>query len=785
MSAETTSSSVPYTQANHPLAVKTPLGDDALLLIGVLCHEAISELFNIELQVIAENRKPVVLDKLLGQEITVELELPGSQTPRQNKRVFHGICNRATQGAADRVFTEYRLNVVPEVWRLTMNVQSRIFQNQSVKDILTKVLKGLDVTWALQGTYLPREYCVQYRESDFDFISRLMEEEGIYYYFDHDEDGHQMVVSDAPLVHPEVPPPTEVIFQEPWRQTPEHEDDRITGWITTQEIRSGKVTLWDHSFELTGSKPGTFQHLEATKSILGTVTDGKVSRRLLVGANGDLEIYDYPGRYAQRFDGVAAGSGDNAANLNNIFDDNKRTTEIRMQQEAVPSVLVRGVSYCRQFLSGHRFTKLLLEEGNPAPDGSYLLTSVIHVANLSAYRSGELGGFRYYNNFTATPIALPYRPLRKTPRPTIQGTQTAVVVGSGADGEEIFTDKYGRVKVQFHWDRPGDQNTSEDQGKYKNSSCWVRVATPWAGKQWGMIHIPRIGHEVVVDFQDGDPDTPLIIGSVYNAEMMPPYPLPDKQEHSGLKTRSTTKGTEDDFNELRFEDKKGEEKVYMHAQKDMEKVVENSYTLTVGPKNDLGPSHLLLVQSEKEQKLEAVVGPNSEHGACGLVMDQRTCSPLQTTLGLSIAPKHDYGPARIQMDQTLLEQKMVLEIGPKHDFGPASIAFDQTKLEQMLELKTGPGGLGPASIKFDKTMVEQYLELKLGSASIKLDQKPGLESIEIKVGSNSIKIDQMGISMKGLMLKAEADTLANWKGLITQVSADAMVQVKGGVTMLG
>jgi type VI secretion system secreted protein VgrG len=301
-----------------------------------------------------------------------------------------------------------------------------------------------------------------------------------------------------------------------------------------------------------------------------------------------------------------------------------------------------------------------------------------------------------------------------------------------------------------------------------------------------MIHIPRIGHEVVVDFQDGDPDTPLIIGSVYNAEMMPPYPLPEKQLHSGLKTRSSLDGTEDEFNELRFEDKKGEEKIFCHAQKDFEKVVENSYKLTVGPKNDLGPSHLTLEQAKNAQKLEAVVGTNTEFGASSILMDQKHHSPLEQTLAISIAPKHDFGPASIQMDQTKPEQKMVLQIAPKHDDGPASLTFDQTMLEQLVEAKTGPGGaFGSASVKLDKTPMEQFIELKLGSCSIKLDQKPAQESIEIKVGSNSIKLDQMGISMKGLMLNMEADTQAALKGLITQVSADALMQVKGAITMIG
>ena len=201
-----------------------------------------------------------------------------------------------------------------------------------------------------------------------------------------------------------------------------------------------------------------------------------------------------------------------------------------------------------------------------------MLTSVSHTARQAGYRSGESDGGTYENQFTCIPAAVPYRPSRTTPKPVVPGTQTAVVVGPA--GEEIFTDKYGRVKVQFHWDREGKNDA--------DSSCWVRVGTPWAGKNWGMIHIPRIGQEVIITFLEGDPDRPIIVGSVYNADMMPPYELPQNKTQSGLKSRSTLQGTPDNFNELRFEDKKGEEKIYFHAEKDYEQVVENNFTQKIG-----------------------------------------------------------------------------------------------------------------------------------------------------------------------------------------------------------
>ncbi|TMQ32333.1 MAG: type VI secretion system tip protein VgrG, partial [Planctomycetota bacterium] len=248
----------------------------------------------------------------------------------------------------------------------------------------------------------------------------------------------------------------------------------------------------------------------ADKTIADSVQAGTVNHKEKVANNERLEIYDFPGEYAQRFDGIDKGGGEQPAELQKIFEDNKRTVGIRMQEETAPGIIINGESTCRQFVSGHKFS--LTRHFNA--DGPYLLTTVQHLASSTVdYRSEDKAGYRYENSFTAIPFAQPYRPRRVTPKPFVQGTQTAYVVGPA--GEEIFTDKYGRVKVQFHWDREGKNNA--------DSSCWVRVAQVWAGKRWGASFWPRIGQEVIVAFQEGDPDQPIIVGSVYNADQMPPY----------------------------------------------------------------------------------------------------------------------------------------------------------------------------------------------------------------------------------------------------------------------
>ena len=535
---------MPYTQDNRPMQVVTPLGKDALLLVGLTGTETISQLSSFQLDLLAENKTNVPFDQLLGKLICLEFPQP--------RRFINGIAIRASQGEQDETFTSYRLEIVPQFWVLTRKAQSRIFQHMTVPDILKKVLAGLDVSYSLQGTYHERDYCVQYRETDFNFASRLMEEEGIFYFFNDGEGSHKMVVADTAEIHPSLPAQSAVIYENVLGGT--RKQDRIYDWSKVQELRSGKYLLWDHCFELPG------KHLEADKTIEGSVEAGTVTHKLKVGGNEQFEIYDYPGEYAQRFDGITPSGGERAGDLSKITQDNARTVALRMQQEAFPSLRMQGASNCHHLVSGHKFT---LERHFNA-DGPYLLTTVQHAATLDAYRSNQ-DNFTYDNHFTCTPIALAFRPQRGTPRPVVQGSQTAVVVGPA--GEEIFTDKYGRVKVQFHWDREGRNDI--------NSSCWLRVSTAWAGKKWGAIHIPRIGQEVIVDFLEGDPDQPIIIGSVYNADQMPPYTLPDEKTKSTMQSRSTKGGGAKNFNEIRIEDKKGSEQIFINAEKDMDHRVEN------------------------------------------------------------------------------------------------------------------------------------------------------------------------------------------------------------------
>lgn len=553
-----------FVQTNRLLQITTPLGANKLLATGFHGSEGISQLFSFNAECLADNKTDVDFSKLMGQSITVALRMADEKT----FRYFNGICVCSSQGESDQEFASYQLEIVPKFWLLTKRTQSRIFQHITVPDILKKVLVGFPVKFELTGTYEPRDYCVQYRESDYNFASRLMEEEGIFYFFLHENGVHTMVVADSQDSFRDMPFKNEVTYKNLQQGNPQKEDF-IYKMNKSQQLTSGKVTLWDHHFE----KPHST--LEAFKDIVETVTLGKKAFKLKVADNSALEVYDYPGEYAQRFDGIDKGGGEQPAEVAKIDKDNIRTTSLRMQQIAAQALMVQGTSSCRQFVSGHKFKVKHLDTdpttSHLAIDGQYVITSIQHhvVAQVN-YRSGTNQPFSYSNQIESIPGALIYRPERSTPKPVVPGTQTAVVVGVA--GQEIYTDKYGRIKVQFHWDQHNKYN--------ENSSCWVRVGHLSAGRHWGMLSIPRIGQEVIIDFVEGDPDQPLCIGVVYNAAQMPMYKLPDHKTKSYLRTNSTLGGS--GYNEFRFEDLAGSEQIYIHAQKDMDERVRNDSKERVG-----------------------------------------------------------------------------------------------------------------------------------------------------------------------------------------------------------
>jgi type VI secretion system secreted protein VgrG len=519
---------MPYRQDNRLIAIATPLGDDVLLLQGFTGHEGISRLFSFHLDLLSE-KDSVSFKDIVGQNITIAVTLAD-----QSQRFFNGFVSRFAQSGADARFIHYQMEVVPWLWFLTRIADCRIFQNMTIPDIVQKVFQSRgfsDFKSSLTATYGPREYCVQYRETDFNFVSRLMEQYGIFYYFEHENGKHTLVMADSASVHQ--PCPGQATAQYNQAGGGLDADDVVTGWNMEQELRTGKYSLADYNFETPGA------NLMASETTVDEV-DG----------NTNYEIYDYPGEYINQSQGIAL-------------------SKIRMQEEEASHLVVGGSSICRAFTSGYRFN--LEDHYRDDMNASYILTEIEHVASEggSYIATGGGSGESYSNHFTCIPATVPFRPPRTTPKPFIQGPQTAQVVGKS--GEEIWVDKYGRIKVQFYWDRAGKSNES--------SSCWIRVSQPWAGNGWGAMWIPRVSQEVVVSFLEGDPDRPIITGRVYNAEQMPAYALPDEQTKSYLKSNSSKGGG--GFNEFRFEDKKGEEQIFLHAEKNLDVRVKNNEYETV------------------------------------------------------------------------------------------------------------------------------------------------------------------------------------------------------------
>jgi type VI secretion system secreted protein VgrG len=509
--------------------VDSPLGADVLLLQRFSGQEGTSSLFHYTLELLSEDDSIEPTD-LLRQPMIVTLDHQDAE------RKIHGLVSRFVQSGQNEDLCSYRAEIVPWLWFLNLSWNCRIFQNKTVQEVAQAVFDGLgysDYKFDLSRSYSPREYCVQYRESDFNFVTRLFEEEGIFYYFEHSASGHVLVVTDVNSGLQPCPGPSSVRIA---NGTGIPDEDYIAGLELESSVHIGKVTLRDYDF----TRPSLSLETSATNG------------------SGE-EVYGYPGGYLELSDG-------------------ERYAETLLEQGRSEAKMARGHGNCRLFQSGYRFT--LEDHYRPDANTEYLLLQVTHHGDAGDYRSAGSEGANYGNSFQAMPFDVPFRPPRLSIKPRIHGTQTALVVG--ASGEEIFTDEYGRVKVQFYWDRQG--------GRDQNSSCWVRVSHPWAGKSWGGIQIPRIGQEVIVEFLEGDPDRPIITGRVYNAEHPVPYELPANKTQSGMKSRSSLSGGAENFNEIRMEDKKGSELFYIHAEKDKNVVVENdnledignNETLTVG-----------------------------------------------------------------------------------------------------------------------------------------------------------------------------------------------------------
>jgi type VI secretion system secreted protein VgrG len=538
------------TQDTREIGVSTPLGKDVLLLERFVVHESLGRLYSVDLEMVSTDLRIDPL-KLLGENATVRVDRAGG------KRYFNGFfasfefkgTNKYVDASGEIWLATYRARLVPWAWFLTQTSNCRIFQDKSCTDIVKETFGDLGFSGFeenLSDKYPSRDYVVQYRETYFDFVSRLMEDAGIYFFFEHEDGKHKMILCDGPGSHKGFvgAQADELIF-------------RGEGGIATAPLASSVMT-----FEATRAiNTGVYATRDYNFLTPSNTLESKAINKQ-EHAFDSLERFDYPGGYD------ATGEGD-------------RLASVRIGELQWPGEVFTGNSPSPSIAAGSLFKLSDHQVGDYCAE--YLCVEAEHTGTTTPYRPGAAPhtGPVFETRFKAIRSTVTYRSERRTPRPEVRGPQTAFVVGR--EGREVDPDEHGRVKVKFHWDRYAQAKESD--------SCWLRVAQDFAGKRWGALFTPRIGQEVIVSFLDGDPDRPLITGRVYNDSNRPPYNPKSLPTVSTIKTNSSKGGG--GFNEIRFDDKKGEEQLFLHAQKQMDvRVLENSYRTV------MGEEHLVVEKDE-------------------------------------------------------------------------------------------------------------------------------------------------------------------------------------------
>jgi type VI secretion system secreted protein VgrG len=668
----------------HRMTLKSDLGDK-LLPASLSGNEQLGKLFSYQLKLLSKDSE-VALLPLLGSSMTVVFESDGY------KRHFNGMVSEISQTGFESYkeerYAEYAVTLVPKAWLLLHKVDCRIYLKMSVPDIVKTVLSEIsygDVKLSLSGNYSPREYCVQYREDYFNFISRLMEQEGIYYFFQHADGVHTMVLADSLGAHA-----TTSGYEElPYR--PQATDSRaalevsITDFSSARSVQTTKYSLTD------------YDPLKPKTSLLGTDAISNADDNHPVPG---LESFDFPGDHE-------------------TGDAGKHYAQVRLEAINVAQSQGSGSTNAPGLLTGALFklTKFPRAELNQ----EYLVTgSTVHIEN-AARTSGQQGGELFSCSFSVIRSRQPFRTMPTALKPMIVGLQTAVVAGSDT-AEDIAVDKYGRIQVTFHWNKP-DKNKA-------HISCPVRVASSWAGKNWGAVHIPRVGQEVVVSFLEGDPDRPLVIGSVYNADNMPPYALPDNKTQSGIKSRSHEGGAAADFNEIRFEDKKGSEELFLHAQKDMREEVENDHFV------DIDHDETVNIKNDQTENI-----------------------------------KHDRKLTVGNDDKLDVTQNATTTIGQKFKLSAGT----------EIELVTGASSI---VMKSDGTIEIKGVNIKVtGSMGVKVEGQ-----VEVGVKAGATMDIGAGASLKmhsDAILEVAGGAMTTVKGPMLMLKGDAMTQVSGGIIMIG
>jgi type VI secretion system secreted protein VgrG len=653
------------------LNIGTVKGAGAFEIERVVGREELSRLFEYRVDLISEkdDHKP---EDILGTNATIGIEMPGGADPR----FLNGYVSRfsvlgqvKTPAFKTGTGFRYQATLSPWLWFLTRTSTCAIFQNKKMLEVIEEVLGRAAELKSLEnkvkGETETREYCVQYRETDFNFFSRLMEQAGLYYFFTHEDGKHKLVLTDDPAVHVPLPGSPELRFS-----AGSLYDASLKSWVQNSEVQPGAYAINDFDFK----KPNT--------SLL------KVSPKERSHKNAGFELFDYPGEY------VEPTWGSNYAKF--------RIEELYCQHE-----VSRGSGVERGIRAGYKFK--LADHPIGSLNKEYLVIAHSFTADNNLVQSGGVGGAIFDCSFAVIPAPTQFRPPRLTPLPTIPGLQTAFVVGP--EGEEIYTDEFGRVKVQFHWDR---YSTGSDK-----DSCWMRVSNPFAGKGWGAINIPRVGQEVIVQFMEGDPDRPLITGRVYNGEDNPPYKMPDKKMYTGMKTRSYPNGSNEEFNELRFDDSKGKEQIYLQAQKWMDFRVKSTFKQWIGGSSNTYVAGSMFTKTNTEKHL--------------------------TSKG--------------DMNVTVKEGLLSVNVKQKILVDSEALIALQAKDQITLRSKT----IGITGTQAIQASTSDFYATASGDINLNADNIfiTGKSSIQMKVGGSIVVLDASGVTIVGSMVKVNSGGSAN------------------------
>lgn len=638
-------------------------------------------------------------------------------------RKFLGTCISVEYVGLFQGFALFVAEVRPWLWFLTRTRENRIFQDLTVIDVIKEILGDYGFSshlkTKLSETYVKRTYCVQYGETDFDFISRLMAEEGIYYYFEHEGMTEVMVIADSAGAHAAISGRANLEFY--YREGEYRRDqDHIYEWNEVSRVTTGKVTLNDYDFE----------NPRADQKKVRAIAKGKHSHK-------NYEHYRYPSH------SVESAVAD-------------RFSRVRMEAEAVRHNLMRGRSNVRSLSVGSKFK--MAQHPRKEYNSEYLLLRVVHTLNIETDYEGGVGSDSLFDSripvdeantdayscvFDVISATEQYRAPFTTPWPEIPGMQTAIV--TGPSGDEIYTDKYGRIKVQFHWDRLGEED--------ENTTCFVRCVMPWAGKNWGMIAIPRIGQEVAIQFEEGNPDRPICTGMLYNADNMPPYALPANATQTGIVTRSSKEGSAETFNELIFEDKKGEEFVRMQSEKDYKQTIKNNAVITVGVEKQDNGDLTQTIQGHKTETLNT--------------------------------GDHTF---------TVSEGNQIIDIATDHTetIGGNSAQTIAGNSEQTIDGDSAEtvGGALTQDVGGDLTRTVGGNDDVTVSGNFSVTANGGkvditaTTSITLKVGASEVKIDASGVAIKGANVKATGTAMFEAGAPVCKVQASGMLTLKGSMTMI-